>query len=73
MTADHVGGKSMSLKTTGNKTVMVSVCLVAKADGTKLEPMIVFRGAKWETKALAEEFKNRCVVAGSKNAWMNEN
>ena len=71
-TVDDVGAKSISLKTTGHEKVMVSVCLAAKADGTKLKPMIVFRGAKRETKALAEEFKNRCVVASSKNAWMNE-
>ena len=34
--------------------------------------MIVFGGAKRESKALNEEFKSRCVVASSKNAWMNE-
>ena len=35
-------------------------------------PMIVFRGVQRETKALGEEFKNRCVVASSTNAWTNE-
>ena len=54
------------------KKLGVSVCLSAKADGTKLKPMIVFGGAKRESKALNEEFKSRCVVASSKNAWMNE-
>ena len=48
------GAKSVSLETTGHENVMASVCLTAKADGTKLKPMIVFRGAKRETKALAE-------------------
>ena len=48
------------------------MCLAAKADGTKLKPLIVFRGAKRETRALDEEFKNKCVVGSSKNAWMNE-
>ena len=48
------------------------MCPSAKADGTKLKPMIVFGGAKRESKALNEEFKSRCVVASSKNAWMNE-
>ena len=42
------------------------MCLSAKADGTKLKPMIVFGGAKRESKALNEEFKCRCVVASSK-------
>ena len=48
------------------------MCLSAKADGTKIKPIIVFGGAKRESKALNEEFKSRCVVASSKNAWMNE-
>ena len=56
----------------GHGKVRVSVCLSAKADGTKLKPMIVFGGAKRESKALNGEFKSRCVVASSKNAWMNE-
>ena len=37
-----------------------------------MKPFIVFRGAKRESKLLDEEFKNRCVVASSHNAWMNE-
>ena len=71
-TVDDIGTRSVSLKTTGHEKVRVSVCLSAKADGTKLKPMIVFGGAKRESKALNEEFKSRCVVASSKNAWMNE-
>ena len=71
-TVDDVGTRSVSLKTTEHEKVRVSVCLSAKADGTKLKPMIVFGGAKRESKALNEEFKSRCVVASSKNAWMNE-
>ena len=50
----------------------VSVCLAAKADGTKLKPFIVFPGAKRKTKLLNEEFKAKCVVASSTNGWMNE-
>ena len=50
----------------------VSVCLAAKADGTKLKPFIVFPGAKRETKQLNEEFKNKCFVASSVYRWMNE-
>ena len=41
-------------------------------DGTKLNPFIVFGGAKRESKALNDEFKARCCVASSANAWMNE-
>ena len=71
-TVDEIGTRSVALKTTGHEKVRVSVCLSAKADGTKLKPIIVFGGAKRESKALNEEFKSRCVVASSKNAWMNE-
>ena len=72
-TVDKVGAKSIILKTTRHEEyVMVSVCLAAEADGTKLKPLVVFRGAKRETRALEEEFKNKCVFGSSKNAWMNE-
>ena len=33
---------------------MVSVCLAAKADGTKLKPFFVFGAAKGEPKSLDE-------------------
>ena len=61
-----------TVDTTGHEKVRISVCLAAKADGTKLKPMIVFGGAKREVKKLSEEFKGRCVVASSSNAWMND-
>ena len=65
-TIDDIGTRSVSLKTTGHEKVRVSVCLSAKADGTKLKLMIVFGSAKRESKALNEEFKSRCVVAYQK-------
>ena len=71
-TVDITGTKDIPLKTTGNKKVRVSVCLTTKADGTKLKPFIVFGDAKRESKALNDEFKARCCVASSVNAWMNE-
>jgi len=70
-TIDTTGKKSITLKTTGHEKSRVSVCLAAKADGTKLKPMVVFKGAKREVAALNEEFKHRAVVATSTNAWMN--
>lgn len=66
-TVDNVGEKSIRMKTTGHERSKVSVCLAAKADGTKLKPFIVFLGAKRETKQLNEEFKNKCFVASSVN------
>ena len=69
---DKQGAKSVFLKTTGHENCIVSVCLAAKADGTKLKPFVVFRAAKRESKSLDEEFESRCVVKGSGNAWMNK-
>ena len=69
---DKRGAKDIPLKTTGHEKVRVSVCLAAKADGTKLKPLIVFGAAKRESKALNDEFKPQCVIASSPNAWMNE-
>ena len=70
-TIDKTGKRSITLKTTGHEKARVSVCLAAKADGTKLKPMVVFKGAKREVAALTQEFKHKAVVATSDNAWMN--
>ena len=66
------GAKSVCLKTTGHEKFMVSVCLAAKAYGTKLKPFVLFRAAKIESNSLDEEFESRCVIKSSGNAWMNE-
>ena len=58
-TVDNVGEKSIRLKTTGHEKSKVSVCLTAKADGTKLKLFIVFPGGKRETQQLNEEFRNK--------------
>ena len=69
-TIDITGSKTVTVKSTGHEKFRVSVCLAAKADGTKLPPMIVFKGAKRETDEMDKEYKN-CVSAPSANAWMN--
>ena len=51
-TIDKQGANSVCLKTTGHEKCMVSVCLAAKADGTKLKPFAVFLAAKREYKSL---------------------
>ena len=48
-----------------------TLTITAKADGTKLQPFIVFKGAKREAKSLNEEFKTHCVIVTSSNGWMN--
>ena len=42
---DSIGKNTINMKTSGHEKTKVSVCLTAKADGTKLKPFIVFPGA----------------------------
>ena len=56
----------------GNEKKRVSVCLSAKADGTKMKPFAVFQGAKREAAALNKNFRHCCAVASSSNGWINE-
>ena len=56
------GANSVCLKTTGHEKCMVSICLAAKADGTKLKLFVVFRTATGESKSLDKEFESRCVI-----------
>ena len=71
-TINSTGAKEVALKSTGNEKVRVRVCLTAKADGAKMNPFIVFKGAKRESAVLNDRFKGRCVVTSSSNGWMNE-
>ena len=70
-TVDTTGKKTITLKTTRHEKSRVSVSLAAKAGGTKLKPMIVFKGAKRKVAALHREFKSQAYIARSSNAWMN--
>ena len=67
MTVATTGRRDVSLKYTGHE----KACLAAKADGSKLKPYIVCRGAVCECKALQNDFKGRCIVTASANGWMN--
>ena len=69
---DKQGAKSVCLKTTRHEKCMVSICLTAKTDGTKLKLFVVFRAAKRESKSLDAEFKSCSIVKSSGNAWMHE-
>ena len=71
-TVEKTGSQEVNMKSTGHDKVRVSVCLAGKADGTRLKPFIVFKGAKRECKSLNEEFRGKCSVASSANGWMNE-
>ncbi|KAG7269084.1 hypothetical protein CRUP_002942 [Coryphaenoides rupestris] len=70
-TVDKRGAKSVALKTTGREKSHLTVVLAAKADGTKLKPYIVFKGAKRDVKAMQQQVP-RAVIATSVNGWMND-
>ena len=64
-TVNAKGAKTNSMKSTGPEKVHVTVCLTAAADGRKLKPMIVFKGAKRESILLNQEFKSRSFIVSS--------
>ena len=59
------------MKSTGHEKSRVSVCLTAKGNDTKLQPFVVFSGAKRDVTALNTEFHGRCVIASSESGCMN--
>ena len=61
-TVDKVGSKTISIKTTGHEKEKVTVCLAAKADGTKLKPFNVFTDGKRECATLNEQFLDKCII-----------
>ena len=67
-TVSKVGSQDVVLKSTGHEKARVSVCLTARADGTKLKPFIV---AKREVAILNQEFRGKCILASPENGWMN--
>ena len=71
-TINSTGKKEVALKSIGNEKGRVSVCLTAKADGTKMNPFIVLKGTKQKLAVLKDRFKGRCVVTSSSDGWMNE-
>ena len=70
-TLEKTGTKTVTMKSTGHEKCRVSVCLSARADGSKMKPFIVFKGAKREVNEMAKEFKSKCIIASSSNGWMN--
>ena len=55
------------MRTTGHDKDKVTVMLAALGDGTKLPPLVIFKGAR-----PPKEVPSGRVVAMSKNSWNNE-
>ena len=68
-TVTHAGERSVPINTTGHEKDRFTVCLAAKADGSKLKPFVVFKGVRQDARLLRF---NGVVVAYSRNGWMNE-
>ena len=68
---DKTVARTVTMKSTCHEKCRVSVCLIAKADVSKLKLFIVFKNAKRETKNLNDEFKTLCVIVTSSNGWIN--
>jgi hypothetical protein len=68
-TIEEIGVKSVPIRTTGHEKARGTVCLTAKGDGTKMPPVIVFKG-----KRMPKELENMTGVICfmSDNGWMNE-
>lgn len=67
-TYDFKGVKSVTCKTTGKEKLRYTVVLSSMADGTKLKPMIIFRGLQNVPKA---DFPNDVVVTVALKGSMN--
>ena len=72
-TVDVTGKKTITLKSTGHEKLRVTVGLAAKGDGTKLKPIIVFKGNIRQVQSLQKEFQSKCMIASTKNGWMDTN
>ena len=69
---ERVGAEDIELASTGHDKQNVSVGLAYCQDGTKLKPMIVFKG-KGCTKEDEELLKrNDILVTYSDNGWYNQ-
>ena len=66
-------GETITLKSTGREKLRVTVGVSAKGDGTILKPIIVFKGTIRKVQLLQKEFQSKCLIASTKNGWMDTN
>ncbi|XP_033493159.2 uncharacterized protein LOC117263673 [Epinephelus lanceolatus] len=55
----------------GQERSQLTIILAAKADGTKLKPFIVFRGADGDEEAMRQQISG-AVINTSPNGWIND-
>ena len=69
LTIDCRGAQSVPIRTTGNDKNRLTCVLGIFADGTKLPPMVIFKG-KRKPKG---QYPPGLVIKMQKNGWMDEN
>lgn len=65
-TLHQAGAKTVSMKTTGNEKTRITVMLAAMADGTKLNPLVLFKGVR-----PPKEIPNGIQVKMMPKSWAN--
>ena len=68
-TLNERGARTVAIKTTGHEKDRFTVVLAARADGSKMHPMVIFRG-KRKDKSLQK--LTGVVIEMQENAWMTE-
>lgn len=58
-TLDFQGAKEVLINTTGNEKQRITVALAVSSAGTKLKPMIIFKGAETRGARVIKEFDDR--------------
>lgn len=66
-TIEKVGTKTVTMKSTGHEKSRLTVMLAAKADGTKLSPVVLFKGVR-----PPKVIPSGIIVKMTPNAWANE-
>lgn len=70
------GEKTVTVRASGNDKTRCTVCLTVCADGTKLKPMVIFKGTKEGRIAKKElpssEYADKLVLAAQPAAWQDE-
>lgn len=66
------GERTVSVRTTGHERACITVCLTATGDGTKLKPLIVFKGAIRDVQSLSDEFRGQAYILSTKSGWMDQ-
>ena len=67
VTVEAKGNKTVHIRTTGNEKNWFTCVLSVLANGTKLSPMIIFKG-----KRLSHNFPLGIIVQMQEKGWMDE-